>query len=61
MNRRHFLAQSVAGLSLLGGFSQYAQANLSKARILVIGAALAVQQLLNICACFLTIQPMSHY
>jgi len=37
MNRRHFLAQSVAGLSLLGGFSQYAQANLSKARILVIG------------------------
>jgi len=37
MNRRHFLAQSVAGLSLLGGFSRYAQANLSKARILVIG------------------------
>ena len=37
MNRRHFLAQSVAGLSLLGGFSQHAQANLSKARILVIG------------------------
>ena len=37
MNRRHFLAQSVAGLSLLGGFSQYAQANLSKARIFVIG------------------------
>ena len=37
MNRRHFLAHSAAGLSLLGGFSSYAQANLDKARILVIG------------------------
>ena len=37
MNRRHFLARSAAGLSMLGGFSSYAQANLNKASILVIG------------------------
>ena len=37
MNRRHFLAHSAAGLSLLSGFSSYAQANLDKARILVSG------------------------
>ena len=37
MNRRHFLARSAAGLSMLGGFSSYAQANLNKVSILVIG------------------------
>ncbi|QWD86530.1 FAD-dependent oxidoreductase [Polynucleobacter paludilacus] len=36
-SRRHFLAHSAAGLSLLGGFSSFAQASLGKAQILVIG------------------------
>ena len=36
-SRRHFLAHSAAGLSLLGGFSSFARAGLDKAQILVIG------------------------
>jgi NADPH-dependent 2,4-dienoyl-CoA reductase/sulfur reductase-like enzyme len=36
-SRRHFLAHSAAGLSLLGGFSSFARASLDKAQILVIG------------------------
>ena len=36
-SRRHFLAHGAAGLSLLGGFSSFAQASLDKAQILVIG------------------------
>jgi NADH dehydrogenase FAD-containing subunit len=37
MDRRHFIRQSAAAISVLAGFSGQAQANLQKAQVLVIG------------------------